>query len=139
MPIQDLEARRRLDEVEAKLRAIDRMRAGDGIVVQKLGGGLVISAKPSQGGNYSATVDNSGGTQMVLAQTQGAADDDTWNRTSDKCPVAVQVLTDFKYDAVAHTLTFRTRTFAYDKGGCLEDIGPENDLVTIETAVPDTD
>jgi hypothetical protein len=74
----------------------------------------------------------------ILAFTQGTADSDTWDTTTDKIAVQLQVVTDHQYDTTSHKLQMKTRTMLFSSLGWLASISAESDWIDIIKSRPCT-
>lgn len=126
-------------KINSIIEAVEELQnAQPGPGLAKTRDGVLYLAAKSSGTAVGSKSPSSGGTELELDQTQGTQDTDTWTRSSDDCPVVVQVVTDIKYDTSTHKLTFRTRDFTFDRGGNLTAISAESALVEVTTAVPES-
>ena len=95
----------------------------------------VLGEEPRDEGQILADSPEPDAGRTALGQTAGTQDTDDWDVGETDKGSEVEVLTDLKYDATAHTLTFRTRKFKFDPNGRLVEIDAEGDAVTVLTAV----
>jgi len=112
----------------------DRLRVAAPLTMRKSAAGVAIGCTGCGGGTGQVTPEKTGGTTKELAHVQATQDTDDWTRATDDCPVEVQLITDIQYSTSTHKLTFRTRTLAFGRGGRLESVSAEGDLVEITTA-----
>lgn len=111
-----------LDQLERALAAA-QLVAGPGLECRKLPTGMTLAAISSP----EVT-----GTAVELDQTQGTEDTDTYDRETDKVPVQFDVITDIKYDASTHYITYRTRTIT---AVGITSVSAESALVNVTLAV----
>ena len=94
--------------LKRRIEQLENIQGGAGVKVHRGPGGIIIAASPVKATSPSKR--DVTGDAIVLDQTQGIRDTDTYDRATDKKPVEFDVVTDIKYDAETHKLTFRTRT-----------------------------
>ena len=128
-----------ISALERRLKKLENIRGGRGVIVENAPGGVMISARTPAAVARSRREDNSGGTLLVLGFTQGQADTDSWSRAGDDRPVKITVVTDVQYDTTTHKLTLCGRDLTYDRGGNLSSVSGESTvLVEITEAVGHT-
>lgn len=130
-PGERLQAQTVIDLIDNQER-LSHVHVGPGMTMRLSSTGMAygLTRLPEQ----APTRPDVKGTPKVLNCVQGTQDTDTYDRSTDKVPVQIQVVTDIQYDATSHKLQMSYRTLT-----CVgvTAISAESAWVDITTAVED--
>lgn len=114
-----------INDTRAEVESARIRGVGPGLAMFTGSGGTHIAFIPTATSTPS-------GDMSELAHVQGTQDTDSWERGDEG--VSVTVATDIRYDTSTYQLTYRTRTFEFDRDGRLKSISAESEPVLVTQA-----